>query len=115
MARQEMPIFSKTFDFLTWLLPVSNKFPRAHRQTVTKRFLDAAFELREHLEAANLRRGAARRQKLHEADEALANIRLYLRLTAHWQWLSKGQYHHAAKMLNEIGRLLGGWMKTVPV
>jgi hypothetical protein len=32
MAQSEMPIFTRTFDFLTWLLPVSNHFPRAHRR-----------------------------------------------------------------------------------
>lgn len=29
MSTQEMPIFTRTFDFLTWLLPVTNHFPRA--------------------------------------------------------------------------------------
>ena len=44
MAQQEMPIFTRTFDFLTWLLPATNNFPRAQRGTATKRLLDAAFE-----------------------------------------------------------------------
>ena len=52
MAVEERPIFTRTFDFLTWLLPVTNNFPRAQRHTATKRLLDAAFNLREHLEAA---------------------------------------------------------------
>jgi hypothetical protein len=40
-------------------------------------------------------------------------VRLYLRLAARWEWLSAGQYRHAASMVAEIGRLLGGWRKTV--
>jgi hypothetical protein len=56
-ASSEMPIFTRTFDFLTWLLPVTNRFPRAQRFTVTKRLLDAAFDLREHLETAQHRQG----------------------------------------------------------
>lgn len=112
MTRQEMPIFSRTFDFLTWLLPVTNHFPRAHRFTVTARLLDAAFGLRERLEEANLRRGVARQERLALADEALAHVRLYLRLAARWGWLTPGQYQHVAVMVEEIGRLLGGWMKA---
>ena len=50
MARAEMPIFVRTFDFLSWLLPASNHFPRAHRHTFTARLLGAAFDLRERLE-----------------------------------------------------------------
>ncbi|MBK7896274.1 MAG: hypothetical protein WAS33_13930 [Candidatus Promineifilaceae bacterium] len=49
MARPEMPIFSKTFDLLTWLLPITNNFPRAHRHTATQRLLDAAFDLQYNL------------------------------------------------------------------
>lgn len=113
MAHQEMPIFTRTFDFLTWLLPITNNFPRAHRQSVTQRLLDAAFDLRERLEEANLRQGVARRERLERADESLAKVRLYLRLAARWDWLSAGQYRHVSAMVAEIGRLLGGWQKTV--
>ncbi len=112
MARQEMPIFTRTFDFLTWLLPATNHFPRAHRFTFTRRLLDAAFDLREHLEEANHRKGAERLARLKEADVALDKVRMYLRLAARWNWLSGGQYKHAAGMVAEIGRLLGGWHKV---
>lgn len=110
-SHQEMPIFTRTFDFLTWLLPVTNHFPRAHRHTFTQRLLDAALDLRERLEEANWRQGSGRQDKLREADEALAKVRLYLRLANRWQWLTPGQYAHAAEMVAEIGRLLGGWKK----
>ena len=111
-SAQEMPIFVRTFDMLTWLLPITNNFPRAHRHTVTKRLLDAAFDLREHLEAANHRMGAERMDFLRLADEDLDNLRLYIRLAARWEWLKPGQYQHLAKMVAEIGRLLGGWIKV---
>ncbi len=111
MAHQEMVIFTRTFDFLTWLLPATNNFPRAHRFTFTQRLLDAAFDLRERLEEANYRRGAARLERLDQADEALGKVRLYLRLAVRWKWLAEGQYRHAAGMVAEIGRLLGGWRK----
>jgi hypothetical protein len=107
-----MPIFVRTFDFLTWLLPMTNHFPRVHRHSVTKRLLDAAFDLRERLEEANARSQSARLDCLREADEALAHVRLYLRLSARWGWMSTGQYEHAAGLVAEIGRLLGGWRRV---
>ena len=72
MSRPEMPIFTRSFDLLTWLLPVTNHFPKAHRHSFTQRMLDAAFDLRERLEEANLRRAGARLERLALADEALA-------------------------------------------
>jgi len=112
MADQEMVIFSRTFDFLTWLLPVTNHFPRAHRHTFTRRLLDAAFDLQERLGEANQRRGRARLERLERADEALGRVRIYLRLAVRWGWLSGGQYRHVAAMVTEIGRLLGGWQRA---
>ena len=112
MAGQEMTILTRTFDFLTWLLPVTNHFPKAHRHTFTRRLLDAAFDLRERIEEANLRRGAERLERLKRTDEALARVRVYVRLAVRWGWLSHGQYGHVAEMIAEIGRLLGGWQKV---
>ncbi|MBI2988814.1 MAG: diversity-generating retroelement protein Avd [Deltaproteobacteria bacterium] len=115
MSNAEMPIFTRTFDFLTWLLPATNNFPRAHRHTFSRRLLDAAFDLRECLEAANIRQGRERLARLRAADESLDRVRLYVRLAARWGWLSSGQYRHVAEMVAEIGRLLGGWKKvTLP-
>jgi len=112
MNRPEMPIFTRTFDFLSWLLPITNNFPRSQRYGFTRRLMDAAFDLRERLEEANIRRGISRLERLRLADEALARIRVYLRLAVRWGWLSAGQYKHAALMEVEIGRLLGGWLKV---
>jgi hypothetical protein len=112
MTISESPIFTRSFDLLTWLLPATNHFPRAHRHDFTRRLLDAAFDLREYLEEANLRRGGARLERLVRADEALARIRVYLRLAYRWGWFSAGQYAHVAEMVAEVGRLLGGWKKA---
>ena len=111
-AREEMPLFTRSYDLLVWLLEVTRHFPKANRHDFTKRLLDAAFDLRERLEEANLSRGAQRLNRLNHADEALAKVRLYLRLATRMGWLAQGQYGHAADMVTEIGRLLGGWQKV---
>lgn len=107
-----MPIFTRSFDLLAWLLQVSNHLPRSHRHGFTRRLQDAAFDLRERLEEANLRRGNERRVELQRADEALARVRVYLRLASRLGWISSGQYGHGAALIAEIGRLLGGWQKA---
>ena len=109
---EQMVIFTRSFDFLTWLLPATNHFPRAHRHTFTRRLLDAAFDFQEWVEEANHRRGGARLERLDRADEALDRVRTYLLLAVRWGWLNDGQYHHVAEMVTEIGRLVGGRRKV---
>lgn len=109
---QDMVIFARTFDLLEWLLPKSERFPRAYRSTLTQRLMDAALDLQEALVAAQSREGRSRVSALRNADAALARLRIYLRLAHRWRWLSDGQYAHASAMVAEIGRLLGGWLRS---
>ena len=111
MRDTEMPIFTRTYDLLAWLLPATNHFPRAYRHTITRRLLDAALDLRERIEEANLRQ-SERLALLRLADEALAKLRVYLRLAARFGWLNDGQYEHVSLIVAEVGRLLGGWQKA---
>jgi len=50
---------------------------------------------------------------LRRADVTLTKLRFYLRLCRDLELLSPKQYAHAAGRVDEIGRLLGGWIKTV--
>jgi four helix bundle protein len=111
MRAEPMTIFTRTYDFLTWLIPRSAGFPRSQRFVVTKRLQDAALDFQERILEANRLRGRARLQRLHVADAELDKVRLYLRLTVLWEWLNEGQYQHVSRMVQEIGKLLGGWIK----
>jgi hypothetical protein len=108
---QEMVIFARTFDFIDWLIPRTLAFPRSQRFVVTRRLQDAALDFYERILEANGLEGRARLEKQRRADVALDKVRHYLRLTARWGWFSEGQYRHAAAMVAEIGRLLGGWIR----
>lgn len=106
-----MVIFTRTYELLSWLLPRSMKFPASQRFVTTKRLQDAALDFQETIFLANAHAGRQRLAHLLDADAHLNKLRLYLRLVHQWEWLTAGQYEHASKMVAEIGRLLGGWIK----
>ena len=110
-AKQDLVIFTATFDLLTWLLPQTEKFPKAQRFVVTQRLLAAALDLQETLFDANARKGAARAEALAAADAHLDKLRLYLRLAHRWHWLGDGAYEHASRLVAQVGKLLGGWLR----
>jgi len=110
----EMVIFTRAYDFLTWLIPLTLNFPRSQRFVVTRRLQNAALNFQEAIIEANGQRGGARAESLRAADAELHKIRLYLRLCERWRWLNAGQYHHASAQVAELGKLLGGWLKTSP-
>lgn len=107
----EMVIFTRTYDFLQWLLPKSEHFPKLYRGTITLRLMNAALDFQESLLEAQGYEHKIRLRHLRRADVQLNKVRLYLRLVHQWGWLSLGQYEHVSRMVAEIGRLLGGWIK----
>ena len=108
-----MIVLVRVYDLLSWLVPKGERFPRQYRHTVTRRLLDAALDVPEQLYAAQAARGRQRLDALRLADASLNRLRLYLRLAHHWHWLNDGQYEHVSKLVAEIGRLLGAWIKQV--
>ena len=107
---KESPIFSKTYDFVAWLVPLTVKFPRQQR------FVLASVLQQEALRFQSLLIEAAHQSKPQErllvADCELDKLRTHLRLSRDLTMINTNQYEHAARLLVEIGKLLGGWMKS---
>ena len=108
-SNSEMVIFTRTYDLLNWLLPKSEHFPKLYRSTVTQRLMEATLDFQESLLEAQGYQDKIRLRHLKAADVHLNRLRLYLRLTHQWGWLNLGQY--VSRMVAEIGKLLGGWIR----
>jgi hypothetical protein len=107
---KQSPIFSKTYDFLLWLLNHTENFPKSERFRMAKRLEDTAFNFFEHLILAVRERD--KHTTLQKADQELEKLRLYIRLSQGRGLTSQRQYQYAANSLVEIGKLLGGWQKS---
>jgi len=113
---KESPIFACTHDMLSWLIPhTTNHFPRSQRFVMAKRVQDRALDFQELILEAGLSKGSQRAERLAQADIELAKLRFHLRLCHEMRLLSLGQYEHVARMVTEIGRLLGGWRKSAAI
>jgi len=112
MNETQSPIFVKTSNFLLWLLQHTENFPKSERFRLAKRIEDSAFDFYEEL--INAVKSQDKRKCLIRADLELDKLRLYLRLAHQRKITNHQQYLHAAELLTEIGKLLGGWLKTIP-
>lgn len=106
----QSPIFTKTYDFLLWLIPATLKFPKSQRFLLAERLGKMALEFYDLILDA-VQQPIHQQQRLNEADRLLTKIRLYLRLSYDLQCLSQRQFEHAARSADELGRLIGGWKK----
>jgi len=108
----ESPIFIRTYDLLLWLIPQVQKFPRAHRFGLAERIQRLALDFQDSLVGAGKTTGKQRLDWLRRADVQLEQLRLWVRMARDLQILSLRRYEHVARMMVEVGRLLGAWIKT---
>ncbi len=105
----DLPIFVAWTEFVKWLLPVTEKFPRRVRFSFADRINNLALDVVEDLVEA--RYAKDKRALLKKANLRLEKLRILLRLCHDFKYLSYNSYEHALRSINEAGRMLGGWMK----
>lgn len=108
---KESPVFTRTYDLLRWLLPETVKFPRQQRFVLAEALQRTALQFQEQLIDAAY--AAEPLPLLRQADVTLTKLRTYLRLSKDLELLKLNQYEHASRMVDEIGRLLGGWINGI--
>ena len=100
------------YRFLLWLVPTIEGFPRSQKFIHARRpdSVDCTVAVLEALiEATNSR---SRDRQLSEANLGLEKLRVLFRIAKDLRHLDARRYEHAARTLDEVGRMVGGWIKT---
>ncbi len=109
-ARRTGPALEAHYQFLRWLMPAVEKFPRSQRFLLGDRIQSTALDVLDTLIEATYTRD--RRAHLSRANLGLEKLRFHIRLAVEMRHLDGRRYEHAARQLDEIGRLVGGWAKS---
>jgi hypothetical protein len=107
---EESPLYVKAYDLLLWLLPQAQKFPRSYRFTLSEHIQRCALDFYDLLVAAGKTKNPLRLERLRQADIQLEQLRIWLRLARDLQIITIRQFEHAARLMAEVGRLLGTWL-----
>jgi 23S rRNA-intervening sequence protein len=109
-ARQTGPALEAMYRFILWLVPTVEKFPRSQKFLLGDRIQGTALDVLERLIEATYSK--ARRPPLLAANLGLEKLRFLFRLATEMRYLDPRRYEHAARALDEVGRLVGGWLKS---
>lgn len=96
-------------DFIKWLLVTTDKFPKTARFNFTNRIVGLSFDILEELIEARYSRNKI--QNLRKANLHLEKLRVMIRVSFESKHLSHKNYEHAVYAMNEVGKMLGGWIK----
>ena len=111
-ARDELLVISRAYDLTLWACRHLSRFPRLHRHTLGQRLDDHLTDVLEGLIRARFdaAEGAA---LLRQVNTSLELLRFQFRLAKDLRCLTIDSYEFASREVNEIGRMVGGWLKSL--
>jgi hypothetical protein len=109
-ARRTGPAVEAHYQLLGWLMQTVERFPRSQKFLLGDRIQTVALDVLEALIEATYTRD--RRAHLARANLGLEKLRFLMRLAFDQRHLDVRRYEHAARAIDEVGRLIGGWAKA---
>ncbi len=110
MRDEELPIIRSWYEFSVWLIPKTAKFPREHRFSLGDRIERLMYEVLELLIRARFSK--PRRPLLEKVNVELEILRFQLRMAKDLTCLPVKSWGQAAEKINEVGKQVGGWMRS---
>ena len=98
-------------ELLRWLIPHVDQFPRVRRFTLGERLESIMLEVLEAtVESAY---SSHKRNSLQRANLRLETVRHLWRLSHEFEIISTRSYAHGSTLIDDLGRQIGGWLKSV--
>ena len=112
--RKSLPIIDAAYNLALEINQAVIKFPRHQRPGLGRRMEEASFELLASLVKARYLKAADpdKAALLVRASQALDTLRLLVRMSKDLEHLPTKRYEELARMMREVGRMLGGWQKS---
>ena len=109
----DIPIFKKTYDLYKTFHGYRTTVPKGDRYTIWQRSEDALLDLFKGILLASRSRKPEKAIILERASTDLNLLRVFLRLMKEVRTIDNKKYATLEAFVDEIGRMLGGWLKSV--
>lgn len=104
-------VLKKSYELYRQLYKQIEKFPKRSRYTIGARIENNLLELMENITLANIQIETLREPILHKASVKCDICKILFRLSYDLNLMSDRQYIELSSKVNEIGKMLGGWIK----
>jgi hypothetical protein len=108
----DIPIFKKSYDLYKTLYSYRADIPRQDKYAIWQRSEDGAIDILEDILFASQTRQAEKAPILERASVKLNLLRVLIRLMKETKVIDAKKYTTLQEMIDEIGRMLGGWIKS---
>lgn len=108
---EELKILQKTFDMINYAYPALAQYPKGEKFALVadiKRCMDVMLE-----RVIEANKKYYKKTTLQELDVEVEKLKAYVRLSYNLGFLPPKKYEQWSGLVVEIGRMVGGWIKSV--
>ena len=109
------PIVLKAYELLKFTLPLINRLPKNQKFTYGDRLQNHLMDLMEQLLEAVYAQPETKRPLLMRVNIRLEKLRFLFRLGFETGLFDSGMYRELSSRADEIGRMCGGWLRSLKV
>ncbi|BFT94002.1 MAG: four helix bundle protein [Minisyncoccus archaeiphilus] len=109
----DLVIFQKSYDLTLRMYPVISRFPKNQRYVLGQRIENILVSMILDIVEINKERGRDRSIKMKVLSDNLDDLKVLVRLAKDLRFISIKKYAIFIEKISEIGKLLGGWQKTL--
>ena len=113
MNDSDIPILKKSYDLHRTFHTYRRIVPKAERFTLYERSENAILDMVETILEAGYSKSAQKALVLERASVKLNVIRFFVRLLKETRAIDIKKYAILQEMIDEIGRMLGGWIRSI--
>jgi hypothetical protein len=110
--RDAPPLYTIVGQLVGWTLDRTADFPKSQRFTFGQRLDNLSLDCLQQVVRAIYSPGKQRSGHLSELNLKLEELRVLWRLVQQRGWVSQRQLLYVGGVLDELGRMAGGWMKS---
>ena len=112
MEELDIPIFKKAYELTKKLYELRGTVPKHDRYALWQRCENLLLEVLEGILLASQLRKSQKLEPLEQVSVKLNVLRVFLRLAKDLKIMDLKKYGVLEEMVDEIGRMLGGWIKS---
>lgn len=96
---------------ILWFSPKISKYPKKYKYTIGDRITDTQLSILERIIEAKYSPSNKKKYFLRQSNLLIEKLRFMVRLSKDLQCITLKEYEYSSKILNEIGKMIGGWEK----
>ena len=113
MSSNELIIIPKIEKYIEYILTILIKLPRTEKFSIGTEMKNSVYNMLKNILLANKIDRSKRLDTYNIVDAEIYFQRICIRIMYNQKWIDEKKYKHSNELLSEIGKILGGLIKSL--